>query len=688
MLFCSPFGYVDVCSYRARRVWAQRLAATGVPALRFDPPGAGDSAGTSLGVDLMEHWSEAVAQTAAWLRAETATSRIVAVGIGLGGLVAVRAVAQGATVDDLVLWNTPARGRAFLRELRAVAAMEAYERKAADFPPATPLPEGWYGGGGFFLRSEVCHALEELDLASLWLPAAGGRRALLLDRDGIAVDPRLHAHLSAQGIDVQVGLGSGYGEMTGRPHDSAAPEQVFDVVDRWLAEAPVEPVSAATPRAPRAATELLLGNVREREFLVDTSYGRLVGVLAQRAEGTHEPLTLVLLNVGSIRRIGPGRMWVEAARRWAERGVAVLRLDVEGIGDSDGPATPYGDLTGLYQPRIVTQVRAALDALERDGVPGPFVLGGICSAAFWSFHCALQDARVRAVILINPAVLFWDPALPAVREARKVQKLARTSQLRRLLTGDVALVNILSVVRAMAAVAGRRARAPWRRLTGLDAPVAAVETAFNSLRDKDCRVTLAFSAGGEDLYLKLDRDGVLNGLGNWPNMRLELIPGHDHILRPPDMQDNAHRIIDSVIVDELRALRRAPRRIGFDIVEVEEIEEALRQEPERYLQRVYTDREVEACRRGGVVNGRRLAQRFAAKEAVMKLLGAAPDDPLPWRAIEILEEAPGCARVELHGEAIVLAARAGIADLSVSLTHAAGCAAAVVIGAAPTRGNS
>ena len=67
---------------------------------------------------------------------------VVAVGIGLGGLVACRAALQGAPIDELVLWHVPARGRALVRELRAFAALEvAYiPDPDRDEPAAEPEP--------------------------------------------------------------------------------------------------------------------------------------------------------------------------------------------------------------------------------------------------------------------------------------------------------------------------------------------------------------------------------------------------------------------------------------------------------------------------------------------------------------------------------------------------------------------
>lgn len=115
------------------------------------------------------------------------------------------------------------------------------------------------------------------------------------------------------------------------------------------------------------------------------------------------------------------------------------------------------------------------------------------------------------------------------------------------------------------------------------------------------------------------------------------------------------------------------------MVNVSEVAESVRTHGERYLDRVYTSREVTDCSERQEVDAERLAARFAAKEAAAKVLR--PDgDALPWRAIEVRREPGGWVELELRDRAAELAARHGIGRLSVSLTHDAGLASAVVVG--------
>jgi len=121
-----------------------------------------------------------------------------------------------------------------------------------------------------------------------------------------------------------------------------------------------------------------------------------------------------------------------------------------------------------------------------------------------------------------------------------------------------------------------------------------------------------------------------------------------------------------------------PARIGIDLVEVEEVREALAAHGERYLRRVFTDAEVDDCRRpDGTVDARRLAARFAAKEATGKALRTG-DRPLPWTDVEVVRDPHGTPALALHGTAAVLAAEQGLEDFAVTMTHARDQAAAVV----------
>jgi len=120
-------------------------------------------------------------------------------------------------------------------------------------------------------------------------------------------------------------------------------------------------------------------------------------------------------------------------------------------------------------------------------------------------------------------------------------------------------------------------------------------------------------------------------------------------------------------------------RVGIDLVEVGAVEESIGIHQDRYLQRVYTARELADCRTPGGISPERLAARFAAKEATIKVLRPGRDQPVPWNSIGVRSNPAGDVELELSGDAARLAEGAGVGELAVSLTHEGGYAAAIVV---------
>ena len=111
---------------------------------------------------------------------------------------------------------------------------------------------------------------------------------------------------------------------------------------------------------------------------------------------------------------------------------------------------------------------------------------------------------------------------------------------------------------------------------------------------------------------------------------------------------------------------------GFDLVDVARFREALAARP-RLVERLFTAAERAYCE-AKPDPAPHYAARFAAKEAVAKLLGFGE---LTWHDVEVLASAPGLApRVWLRGRMAALAARRGVTGITVSLTHTATVAGA------------
>jgi holo-[acyl-carrier protein] synthase len=119
-------------------------------------------------------------------------------------------------------------------------------------------------------------------------------------------------------------------------------------------------------------------------------------------------------------------------------------------------------------------------------------------------------------------------------------------------------------------------------------------------------------------------------------------------------------------------------RVGLDLVSVQTVSDSLAAHGQHYLERVYSEREVDDCRAGAEIDPERLAARFAAKEAAFKVLRAG-DAAISWTDVEVRRDLSGWVGLSLTGAAATLAKAAGITELTLSLTHEQGYAAAVVI---------
>jgi holo-[acyl-carrier protein] synthase len=114
--------------------------------------------------------------------------------------------------------------------------------------------------------------------------------------------------------------------------------------------------------------------------------------------------------------------------------------------------------------------------------------------------------------------------------------------------------------------------------------------------------------------------------------------------------------------------------IGVDIIEIDRIEQLICRWGETFLQRVFTPAELKLFN-----NTSSLAARFAAKEAVLKALGAC-DKGISWQEIEIIAEINGKPLVNLMGKAKLKADEFAISRINISLSHSKEYAVAFVVG--------
>ena len=528
VVLCGGWGYEELCTRRALGELAEGLAAAGYPTVRFDYPGCGGAPG-DLEATKLDDWLAAIGRAAEMLRGATGAQRIVLAGYGVGALLAVEAARRGLACAGALLLAMPASGRRYIRELRVWAGQVA---AAGDGSEA--LPEGAAGIAGFVLPAPLVRDISALDPGAFALPADGF--GLVVSAQGGVPGARAGA-LAAQGARVETLGFDGFEELVAGPTMSRTPVETFArAIERFSALAPVRPAPA--PAAPPPPAQRVEGPAFGETGLRFGPGNRLFGVVC-RPRGACVG-AVALLNVGRNPLGGWRRMGVEQARALAARGVASLRFDLGGIGESaSAPGQPE---TIVYHDWPKRDVAAALDLMSALDL-GPVTLVGVCSGAYLGLRYAVDDARIAGLVCINLYRMVWDPD-ETVEHALRFANRPIGEAVARFLTWekvvDVArgradpwpgLRHLLKKAKRRVGVATMAWLGP---LSPRHALYAQCMRQFEILSARGAPIALGYSAGDDGLTDLADYFGRdYRRLSVFPDVRMAILDGCDHNLTPP-----------------------------------------------------------------------------------------------------------------------------------------------------------
>ena len=119
-------------------------------------------------------------------------------------------------------------------------------------------------------------------------------------------------------------------------------------------------------------------------------------------------------------------------------------------------------------------------------------------------------------------------------------------------------------------------------------------------------------------------------------------------------------------------------RVGIDLIEIDRVRRALDRHGDGFRERCFTPAEREYCE-SKPNPAQHYAGRFAAKEAILKLLGTGWRGKIAWTDIEVTNNSAGRPEVTLSGEVKAIADRMGIKHISISITHTANFAIASAV---------
>lgn len=498
VVLCPPLARERVSVHDTYRLLAERLAESGLVAVRFDYDGTGDSAGTDEGPDRVDAWLASVEQAVSLARS-TGVNRVGLLGMRMGAVLAAAAAERLGGVEALVAWDPCWSGRVFVREQRSISLLR-FGAEAAGVALGE-LP-------GFVFDDMTIKAIGALRLPVGGVQAA--RRALVLGRPDATVPAAARAELASAAVDWQ--------EATGQPElidvepvISQIPTQTMARVVEWLGTelgGTREPVGHGLPGS-AATTVLSQGDQLITERCRRLGPWGLFGIETGPVGDAEGPV-VVLSNSGTDWHVGPSRLWVDLARQLAARGLRSIRFDLSGVGDS--PTRPGQPAAVAYAPDALDDLGDVAAAASPDD-PSNVVLVGLCSSAYLSLEGALT-LLPRGVAAINPIFRFTPPEMasgPMDQRRRIARPLTSAVRVFRAIPFEPLRNQLRSVAwRCANLMAGKQSPDHWMNeliAGGVDVFCIGGETELQPLLDVDHHSGSA--AGGCRIDVLSDLDHAL-----------------------------------------------------------------------------------------------------------------------------------------------------------------------------------
>jgi len=400
VLILPPLAYEYWTTHHTLQALQEKLSDDGHLVFRIDYTGTGDAAGDLWDPDRLTRWQQEVKDAITQLR-DWGAEQITLIGLRFGALLALQ-IAQTFEVDHIVAWVPVNSGRRYVRELRLMA-----NNADGDHPL---VQSACCYVAGVVLTDEFLAGMSKLNPVDKPLCA----RVTLIDRAEAPTAATYADSLRAQGIEVH------YTAL-----DDAAVMLDVATEEGGVAENTVQYICAELHRANNhhvkeqrqlpivAAASWLVDGVRITERQIRLTDAGLVAI--ETTSNGNSGCTVVFLNTGSEKHVGPGRAWVEFARTLATQGHICLRVDFQGWGESPDngfrPGRPYA-IHG------VADTRSIVEALRQRGY-GNIVLAGVCAGA-WIALRDCQSLPIKGIVAFNPQLYYetTDPDLPNMKVTR------------------------------------------------------------------------------------------------------------------------------------------------------------------------------------------------------------------------------------------------------------------------------
>jgi alpha-beta hydrolase superfamily lysophospholipase len=578
LIVCGPFGYEAICAHRALRAFAESTAGLGLPTLRFDYAGTGDSSDIDPEADQLDIWVADVVAAVAELQRRTGVQSVCLLGVRLGALLATLAARQCPAVKFLALIAPVISGRRYQKELRTTRLASLR---------AEPEPNGPVGsavGGsmevsGFTLSAATIAALAKIDLTASPPPPV---RELLVIGDASLPASRVWAEqLFAHGLRTSYVDSLEVVELImTAPQFSNIPQGMIGATRDWLLQSALK--QSVPPddggdldsdsAAPLSVMTLGEGVPSQHAPLTERpvffmSKAVLFGIVTEPRQGETRRRAVILLNAGADHHIGANGMYVDLARNWASRGYIALRMDLSGLGDSGtAPDQPEND---VFPPSALDDIQAAIEFIRERYGSRDITLFGVCSGAYHALRAAAAGVQVNRILMVNPQNYYWkqgatlqDLQLAEVAHNPGIyrRRIFSIEAWKRLFAGRVNLWRILKIYFHRPFMAVESALRDLTRYVHVRLPHD-LGWELQEIAARGVRIVFVFARGepGLDL-LKIEAGSVVRRMGE--RCRVHIVDGGDHIFS----QNGPRAAMKQILNDELSTRAyRGPGPIRQDL---------------------------------------------------------------------------------------------------------------------------
>ncbi len=437
VVICPPLGVDYMNSHRATRHMADEYARAGIPALRFDYLGTGDSSDGDAESNQLEIQLDSIQVAFDAVKRETGRGTVGLFGFRHGATLATL-FSHRQQVEFLALWAPVVKGRQFVREIKLLQQMNTEQEK-----------NGFLEAGGLILNPATEKAWSSVDL---FKSEPICRRIALAPADEVTDEEKICEHWRCEKRKVTHLRLPGSADMLVDAHFTRVPSSgIRQLVQFCTSE--LESCSRTLTVLPRETTIGISqdgddGNLRETAY---TNFADMTFYLITEPARARSKLPLIIfLNSGANHHVGPNRLYVSLCRQLARLGFVCARVDLPGLGDAVVDDPERENVT--YIPKLSDHIQRLITAITHNSEGGGIVIAGLCSGAYGAFISSVElpGSDVVEGMMINPLTFYWEDGMsielgPLPDHHRwkwYMRSLRQAAKWRKLLRGDVNFRNL------------------------------------------------------------------------------------------------------------------------------------------------------------------------------------------------------------------------------------------------------